>query len=48
MGLTQVDPDQLGGIVAGANLAALPVILLCAGFSRYYIRGLTAAMLEGA
>jgi multiple sugar transport system permease protein len=48
LGLTEVDPDELGGVVAGANLAALPVILLCAAFAPHYVRGLTAAMLEGA
>jgi multiple sugar transport system permease protein len=48
LGLTEVDPDQLGGVVAGANLAALPVILLCAALAPQYVRGLTAAMLEGA
>ena len=34
--------------VAGINLMAVPVVLLCALFARGYIRGLTAAMLEGA
>ena len=34
--------------VAGINLMAVPVVLLCALFSRGYVRGLTAAMLEGA
>jgi multiple sugar transport system permease protein len=48
LGLTEVDPDELGGIVAGANLAALPIILLCAALAPQYVRGLTAAMLEGA
>jgi multiple sugar transport system permease protein len=48
LGLTEVSPDELGGVVAGANLAALPVILLCAAFAPHYVRGLTAAMLEGA
>jgi multiple sugar transport system permease protein len=48
LGLTEVDPDQLGGVVAGANLAALPVVLLCSVLAPQYVRGLTAAMLEGA
>jgi multiple sugar transport system permease protein len=48
LGLTEVDPDELGGVVAGANLAALPVIVICAVFAPQYVRGLTAAMLEGA
>jgi len=27
---------------------AIPVVLLCAVFARGYVRGLTAAMIEGA
>jgi hypothetical protein len=34
--------------VAGVNLVAIPVALLCAAFARGYVRGLTAAMVEGA
>jgi multiple sugar transport system permease protein len=34
--------------VAGINLMAIPVVLICALFARGYVRGLTAAMLEGA
>jgi len=34
--------------VAGVNLAAIPVVAVCALFARTYVRGLTAAMLEGA
>jgi multiple sugar transport system permease protein len=34
--------------VAGINLMAIPVVLLCAVFARGYVRGITAAMLEGA
>jgi multiple sugar transport system permease protein len=34
--------------VAGINLMAIPVVLLCAVFARGYVRGLTAAMVEGA
>jgi len=34
--------------VAGINLMAVPVVLLCAVFARGYVRGLTAAMIEGA
>jgi multiple sugar transport system permease protein len=34
--------------VAGINLMAVPVVLLCALFARGYVRGLTAAMVEGA
>lgn len=34
--------------VAGINLMAIPVVILCAVFARGYVRGLTAAMVEGA
>lgn len=34
--------------VAGINVMAVPVILISALFARSYVRGLTAAMLEGA
>ena len=34
--------------VAGINLMALPVLAISACFARGYVRGLTAAMLEGA
>jgi multiple sugar transport system permease protein len=34
--------------VAGINLMAIPIVLICALFARSYVRGLTAAMIEGA
>lgn len=34
--------------VAGINLMAIPVVLICAVFARGYVRGLTASMIEGA
>jgi multiple sugar transport system permease protein len=34
--------------VAGVNLMAIPVVLISALFARGFVRGLTAAMLEGA
>ena len=34
--------------VAGVNLAAIPIVAICAVFARGYVRGLTAAMIEGA
>ena len=30
------------------NLAAIPVVILCAAFARGYVRGLTASMVEGS
>ena len=34
--------------VAGINLMAIPVVLICAVLARGYVRGLTASMLEGS
>jgi multiple sugar transport system permease protein len=34
--------------VAGINLMAIPIVIVCACFARGYVRGLTASMLEGA
>lgn len=47
LGVMDVSLEELV-TVAGVNLAAIPVVLVCALFARGYVRGLTAAMLEGA
>lgn len=47
LGVMDVSLEELVA-VAGVNLAAIPVALLCAAFAGRYVRGLTAAMLEGA
>jgi ABC-type glycerol-3-phosphate transport system permease component len=47
LGVMDVSLEELLA-VAGVNLAAIPVAALCAVFARDYVRGLTAAMLEGA
>jgi multiple sugar transport system permease protein len=47
LGVMDVSLEELTA-VAGVNLAAIPVAILCAVFARDYVRGLTAAMLEGA
>jgi multiple sugar transport system permease protein len=47
LGVMDVSLEELVA-VAGVNLAALPVVLACAVFARGYVRGLTAAMLEGS
>ena len=44
---TDVALDELLA-VAGINLMAIPIVLICALFARGYVRGLTAAMIEGA
>jgi ABC-type glycerol-3-phosphate transport system permease component len=47
LGTMEVALDELLA-VAGINLMAIPVVLISACFARGYVRGLTAAMLEGA
>ncbi len=47
LGVMDVSLEELLA-VAGVNLAAIPVAVVCAAFARDYVRGLTAAMLEGA
>ena len=46
LGTVEVALDELAA-VAGINLLAIPVILISACFARGYVRGLTAAMVEG-
>jgi multiple sugar transport system permease protein len=47
LGSMEVALDELLS-VAGINLMAFPVVVVSALFARGYVRGLTAAMLEGA
>ncbi len=47
LGVMDVSLEELSA-VAGVNLAAIPVVIACALFANVYVRGLTAAMLEGA
>jgi len=47
LGTMEVALDELAP-VAGINLMALPVVLISALFARGYVRGLTAAMVEGS
>jgi multiple sugar transport system permease protein len=47
LGTMEVSLDEMLA-VAGINVLAIPVVLISAAFARGYVRGLTAAMLEGA
>jgi multiple sugar transport system permease protein len=47
LGTVDVTWEDLS-VVAGINLAALTVVPVCAVFAGAYVRGLTAAMIEGA
>src|SRR5262249_53172651 len=48
LGVTTVNPNEVGGTVAATLLNALPVLAVCVAFARQYVQGMTAAMLEGA
>jgi multiple sugar transport system permease protein len=47
LGAMDVSLEELT-VVAGINLAGIPLVILSALFARGYVRGLTAAMVEGA
>jgi ABC-type glycerol-3-phosphate transport system permease component len=47
LGTMEVSLDEMLA-VAGINVLAIPVVAISAVFARGYVRGLTAAMLEGA
>jgi multiple sugar transport system permease protein len=47
LGVMDVSLEELVA-VAGVNIAAVPLMVLCALFARGYVRGLTAAMVEGS
>ena len=47
LGTMDVGLEELSA-VAAINLMAIPLALLCAGFVRPYLRGLAAALVEGA
>jgi multiple sugar transport system permease protein len=47
LGAMDVSMEDLS-VVAGVNLAAFSVVPVAAGFAAAYVRGLTAAMVEGA
>lgn len=47
LGAMDVSLEELT-VVAGINLAGLPLVALSAFFARRYVQGLTAAMVEGA
>jgi multiple sugar transport system permease protein len=48
LGITAIDLDEWANVNAAILLSALPIVLGCAALGRYYVRGLRAALLEGA
>jgi ABC-type glycerol-3-phosphate transport system permease component len=48
LGLTAIDLDEWANVNAAILISSLPIIAGCAALGRYYVRGLRAALLEGA
>jgi multiple sugar transport system permease protein len=48
LGLTAIDLDEWANVNAAILISSLPIIVACAALGRYYVRGLRAALLEGA
>lgn len=48
LGLTAVELDEWASANAAILLSSLPIVLACAALSPSYVRGLRAAMIEGA
>ena len=48
LGLNAIELDEWASANAAILLAALPLIGVCAALSPYYVRGLRAALIEGA
>jgi multiple sugar transport system permease protein len=48
LGITAIDLDEWANVNAAILLSALPIVVGCAALGRYYVRGLRAALVEGA
>ena len=48
LGISAIDLDEWANVNAAILLSSLPIIVGCAALGRYYVRGLRAALLEGA
>jgi len=48
LGLIGIALDEFNSITGGIGLAAAPLVIACAAFAPAYVRGLSAAMVEGA
>jgi ABC-type glycerol-3-phosphate transport system permease component len=48
LAVIEIDLDEFSNVTGGLGIAALPLVVLAAAFAPSYVRGLTAAMLEGA
>ncbi|HLQ35159.1 MAG TPA: ABC transporter permease subunit [Chloroflexota bacterium] len=48
LGITAIDLNEWAQVNAAVLIASLPIMLLCAALSRYFVSGLRAALIEGA
>jgi multiple sugar transport system permease protein len=48
LGLIGVSLGEFDAISGGIGMAATPLVIVCAAFAPFYVRGLSAAMIEGA
>jgi ABC-type glycerol-3-phosphate transport system permease component len=48
LGLIGISLDEFDTITGGIGMAAAPLVVVCAAFAPAYVRGLTAAMIEGS
>lgn len=48
LGITAIDLDEWANVNAAILLSSLPIIAACSGLGRYFVRGIRAALLEGA
>jgi len=48
LGLIGLSLDEFNSITGGIGMAAAPLVIACAAFAPAYVRGLTAAMIEGS
>ena len=48
LGITAIDLGEWAQVNAAIIMASLPIIAICAALSRYFVRGLRAALIEGA
>ncbi len=48
LGVTTIDLNEWAEVNAAILMASLPIMIVCAALSRYFVSGLRAALLEGA
>jgi multiple sugar transport system permease protein len=48
LGLIGLSLDEFNSITGGIGATAMPLVIACAAFAPAYVRGLTAAMIEGS